>query len=57
MPQTIDALLAPHAASAPAIGAPDRADLSYGALAAHLLAVRKALNAMGIGRGDRVLKL
>ncbi|MBZ0128654.1 MAG: acyl--CoA ligase [Rhodobacteraceae bacterium] len=51
---TIQMTLSQHPEDAPAIGAPDRADLSYGALAAHLLAVRKALNAMGIGRGDRV---
>ncbi|MDA0221568.1 MAG: AMP-binding protein, partial [Proteobacteria bacterium] len=53
-PQTIDTLLATGAADAPAIGAPGRASLSYGALRDHVGATVSALNAMGIGRGDRV---
>ena len=53
-PQTIDALLATGAAEAPAIGAPGRPALSFGALRDHVGATVSALNAMGIGRGDRV---
>ncbi len=53
-PQTIDALLATGAADAPAIGAPGRPTLTYGGLRDHVAATVTALNAMGIGRGDRV---
>jgi oxalate---CoA ligase len=52
--ETIHALLAAHAADAPAIGAPDRPWLTHRAL--HALAGRTvaALNGFGIGRNDRV---
>ena len=53
-PQTIDALLATGAADAPAIGAPGRPPLTFGGLRDHVAATVAALNAMGIGRGDRV---
>ncbi len=39
---------------APAIGAPERADLSHGGLRALMRATVDRLNALGIGRGDRV---
>ena len=39
---------------APAIGAPDRADLSHGSLRALMTAIGERLNALGLGRGDRV---
>ena len=54
MPQTIDALLAPHAASAPAIGAPDRTWLDFAGLRALVAETRSSLAANGIGRNDRV---
>ena len=53
-PDTIDALLATGAPEAPAIGAPGRPALTYGGLRDHVAATVTALNAMGIGRGDRV---
>ncbi|MCB9968222.1 MAG: AMP-binding protein [Geminicoccaceae bacterium] len=54
MPQTIDALLAPHAASAPAIGAPDRTWLDFAGLRELVAETRSSLAANGIGRNDRV---
>jgi len=39
---------------APAIGAPDRADLSQGGLRALMRATGDRLNALGLGRGDRI---
>ena len=39
---------------APAIGAPDRATLSHGDLRAQISRTAAELNALGIGRGDRV---
>lgn len=53
-PQTIDALLATGASDAPAIGAPGRTSLTFGGLRDHVAATVAALNAMGVGRGDRV---
>lgn len=41
-------------AGAPALRAPGRAALTYGGLLAQMDEVRRALNAVGIGRGDRV---
>ncbi len=52
--QTIRDLLAAGAAKAEAIGAPGRQPLTYEALRAHADETVKALNAMGIGRNDRV---
>ncbi len=54
MTQTISALIAGHDSAAPAIGAPGRDWLSYGALRALSDQVRGALHGFGIGRGDRV---
>lgn len=51
---TISALLAAGAVGAPAIGAPGRPWLTYGALQALVVRTVADLNAMGIGRGDRV---
>ena len=53
-PQTIRDLLAAGAAQAEAIGAPGRRPLTYEALRAHADQTVKALNAMGVGRNDRV---
>ena len=39
---------------APAIGAPDRADLSHAGLRPLMGATGERLNALGLGRGDRV---
>lgn len=54
MTDTISALIAPHPAEAPAIGAPGRAWLSYGALRALSAEITTSLHGLGIGRGDRV---
>lgn len=54
MTDTIAALLRSHPAEAPALGAPDRPWLTYGALRALAGTTRAALNAAGLGRGDRV---
>ncbi|MCX7645428.1 MAG: acyl--CoA ligase [Rhodobacteraceae bacterium] len=54
MSETLAGLLAPHPAEAPALGAPGRAWLSFGALRALGREVAGALRAAGIGRGDRV---
>lgn len=51
---TMHALLRTGADDAPAIGAPDRAPLTHGGLRALADATVASLNAMGIGRGDRV---
>jgi acyl-CoA synthetase (AMP-forming)/AMP-acid ligase II len=54
MQQTLMDLLAAGAEDAPAIGAPGRAPLTYGALRALTDATRERLNGLGIGRNDRV---
>jgi acyl-CoA synthetase (AMP-forming)/AMP-acid ligase II len=54
MTETLQALLAAHPGEAPAIGAPDRPWLDFGGLRDQAAAVREALHAAGIGRGDRV---
>jgi oxalate---CoA ligase len=51
---TIGGLFERHAAQAPAIGAPDRPPLTYGALRDLVARTVSDLNRMGIGRGDRV---
>jgi acyl-CoA synthetase (AMP-forming)/AMP-acid ligase II len=51
---TIGALLEAGHDDAPAIGAPDRNTMTHGELRALCDATVKSLNAMGIGRGDRV---
>ena len=51
---TYASLIADHDASALAIGAPDRAWLSYGGLRDQSAYVASALHEFGIGRGDRV---
>ncbi|MGE0387280.1 MAG: acyl--CoA ligase [Gammaproteobacteria bacterium] len=51
---TILELLGAGAATAPAIGAPGAPDLGFGALRAQIDATGAALNAVGIGRDDRV---
>ena len=54
MSRTVSALIANHPAEAPAIGAPDRDWLSYGALRDLSADVAGTLHGLGIGRGDRV---
>lgn len=54
MTETLAQLIAPHDATAPAIGAPGRDWLTYGALRELATSVGKALHGFGIGRGDRV---
>ncbi len=51
---SITALIGRGAASAPAISAPGRPDLTYGALAGQAAATVTALNALGAGRDDAV---
>ena len=51
---TVPGLLAGGAADAPAITAPDRPALTHGGLRALAAGTTAALNAMGIGRNDRV---
>ncbi len=51
---TVDTLLRVGLDDAPAISAPDRAPLTHGGLRALAHATTAALNAAGIGRGDRV---
>ena len=51
---TIDGLIAEGADGAVAIGAPERAPLEYAALRRHVDATIASLNALGLGRGDRV---
>jgi len=54
MPDTIDELLDGGAPAAPVILAPSRPPLDYAGLRAHVDRTVGALNARGIGRGDRV---
>ena len=54
MPITLKNLLAAGADSAPAISAPGRAALSYQALRALVDNTLASLNALGVGRNDRV---
>ena len=54
MSDTIESLLASHPADAPAIGAPERAWLSYGGLRDLTARTRATLGAAGIGAQDRV---
>lgn len=54
MTETIEALLAPHAGDAPAIGAPERPWLDFAGLRGLLAETRESLARAGIGRGDRV---
>lgn len=54
MTDTLSALFAPHPDDAPALGAPDRPWLSHGGLREQTARTREALQAAGIGRGDRV---
>ena len=51
---TVRALLETGLAEANAIGAPGRQSLTYGGLREHVDSTVYALNAMGIGRGERV---
>ena len=51
---TMAELIARHPDNAPALGAPDRDWLSYGALRKLCASVRGELHALGVGRGDRV---
>jgi acyl-CoA synthetase (AMP-forming)/AMP-acid ligase II len=53
-PATVAALLSAGADTAPAIGAPGRPALSYGALRDLAARTGETLNAIGIGRNDRV---
>ncbi|MEQ1801974.1 MAG: acyl--CoA ligase [Gammaproteobacteria bacterium] len=53
-PQTIVELLGPGSANAPAISAPGRPDLTYGALREQVAATIAAINALGVGRDDAV---
>ncbi|MEJ1938039.1 AMP-binding protein, partial [Nostoc sp. NIES-2111] len=54
MSQTIHALLERGANASPAIDAPDRPTLTYGGLRDLADRTQASLNAMGVGRGDRV---
>ena len=54
MAEIIRDLLAPHAAGSPAILAPDRPPLSFGALRELADATVATLAGLGIGRNDRV---
>ncbi len=54
MAETIEQLLAAGADDAPAISAPERETLTYGALRALVDRTVRALNDSGIGRGDAV---
>ena len=54
MAETVRDLLQPHEAEAPAILAPERPTLGFGALRELADATVARLNALGIGRGDRV---
>lgn len=51
---TLEALIAKGQGAAPALGAPGRKSLSYQELRAHVTATIAKLNALGIGRDDRV---
>jgi acyl-CoA synthetase (AMP-forming)/AMP-acid ligase II len=52
--QTVRALLESNAGEAPAIGAPGRTFLDYTGLTEHVDRTVTTLNALGLGRGDRV---
>jgi acyl-CoA synthetase (AMP-forming)/AMP-acid ligase II len=52
--QTVRALLESSAGEAPAIGAPGRTFLDYTGLTEHVDRTITTLNALGLGRGDRV---
>ena len=54
MRQTLFELLSNGAEHAPALSAPGRAPLSYGALRHLIVATREQLNGLGLGRNDRV---
>jgi oxalate---CoA ligase len=54
MAQTLKELLATGADAAPALSAPGRPALTHGGLRAQVDTTVRALNALGIGRGDRV---
>ena len=53
-PVTVSSLIAAGSADDPAIGTPGRPPLSFGGLRALAERTGAALNAAGIGRGDRV---
>jgi acyl-CoA synthetase (AMP-forming)/AMP-acid ligase II len=54
MADTLADLFKPHRHDRPAIGAPGRPWLDYGALEQLAKATRQSLNVLGVGRGDRV---
>ncbi|MCR8725160.1 acyl--CoA ligase [Frigidibacter sp. ROC022] len=54
MTRTIAALIARHESGRPAIGAPDRGWMTYGALRRLSADVAASLRSLGIGRADRV---
>ena len=54
MSDTIRRLIDPADPAAPAVGAPDRADLAYADLRALIDRTVADLNGFGIGRGDAV---
>ncbi|MBB4267005.1 acyl--CoA ligase [Roseospira visakhapatnamensis] len=54
MADTVRDLLAGHAPDRPAIGAPDRPWLTFGALEAVAAQLCATVNGLGVGRGDRV---
>ncbi|MBC7717242.1 MAG: AMP-binding protein [Pseudorhodobacter sp.] len=54
MQTTLKSLLATGADSAPAVSAPGRSPLNYSALRALVSSTLASLNAMGVGRNDRV---
>jgi acyl-CoA synthetase (AMP-forming)/AMP-acid ligase II len=54
MRQTLFELLSNGAENAPALSAPGRKPLSYGALRSLIVATREQLNGLGVGRNDRV---
>ncbi len=53
-PQTISDLLAPLDADAPALSAPDRADLTFNGLRDQIARTAEQLNGFGLGRGDGI---
>ncbi len=53
-PQTIFDLLAAGDSDAPALVGPERPSLSYGELLTHISRTVETVNAIGLGRGDRV---
>ena len=54
MAQTIHELLKAGRDNAPALSAPERPSLDYAGLRRHVAATVERLNALGIGRNDRV---